>query len=103
MKKVTPQLFILEVKKAFVSTFGDAVIFLICAVVGCLAIFLMFSFLGLPTLMAKYFGVLPEFTDYTLFQNWLSISQCMWLAFWLVTANRVDIKLDVYKKGKTEC
>jgi hypothetical protein len=98
MKTLTVKLFLLEAKKAFLETLFDGVGIVVCIALGCLALALVGVFLCLPVLVAMYFEVMPEFTDYTLFQNWLSITECFWVAFWVVTANRLAIKLDLYKK-----
>lgn len=98
MKILTVKLFVLEAKKAFLETLFDGVGIVVGITLACLALALIGVFLFLPVLVAMYFEAMPEFTDYTLFQNWLSITECFWVAFWAVTAHRLAIKLDLYNK-----
>jgi hypothetical protein len=94
-----------EAKSAFLETLRDGVFIALAFSVGLAALAAGLAFLVLPALVAAYFNIMPEFTGYTLFQNWVTTSTVFWSAFWLVAGYRLQNKLSIIRdmKGKPKC
>lgn len=59
-------------------------------------------FIMIPAMVAIYFDVMPEFTDFNRFANWLTVTTCLWSAFWFVCCARLHKRLKS-KKELSKC
>jgi hypothetical protein len=104
-KVLTPKSIAQESGKAIIDTLENACVIALAMTAMIIRVLLVGGFLTLPVLIAKYLEVVPEFTGYSLFQNWLSTTTFLWASFWVAAfynlCNRLE-KLKVKKEKEKE-
>lgn len=99
-KVFTPKLILQESGKAILDTL-EMTLFIAFAITGIiLGALLVGGFLALPVLIANYLQITPEFTDYTLFQNWLTTTTFFWATFWVTASYKLCNRLKKIEKLK---
>jgi|TARA_B100001063_G_C16775524_1_gene564945 heme/copper-type cytochrome/quinol oxidase subunit 2 len=105
MKMITHHPFKLVVQESIgviKETSLDAIAIILGAVALIFILVIVAAFFMLPALMAIYFEVMPEYTGFTIFENWVTTTTCLWSAFWLVSGARLHKRLKV-KKESSKC
>ncbi|MFQ3257741.1 MAG: hypothetical protein ACI9X8_000236 [Pseudoalteromonas distincta] len=92
--KLVTQELIGAIKETLIDAIG-----IILGVVALICILIIGGiFILMPAMVAIYFDVMPEFTDFNRFTNWVTVTTCLWSAFWIVCCVRLNKRL----KGKKE-
>jgi hypothetical protein len=93
IRKMSPQLVVHESWGAIKETAYDAIKIIAVLILTTLLILVAGTFLALPIIISLYLKIVPEFTDITLFQNWLSTTTCLWSVFWIFSGIRLRKRL----------
>jgi hypothetical protein len=102
MSNYSLKLVVQESIGAIKETAGDAMAIVLGIVAAIIILSIAAAFLMLPALTALYFEVMPESTGFTLFENWVTTTTCLWSAFWLVSGARLHKRITT-KKESAKC